>query len=279
MPLVMPQRANRLTLPRVGTPLARGSPLGQGLVAFHAFNTGGGSIVPDGIPGGLPLSVKGSATVVRGGLLCDAAGEGAELTLLPRHQLALPITVACRVMPLGSADNNTGCWGILENNSDAFPYASIHIYVQADGNIWYDANNGGSFISGSSGLAWTSFVGQWLTLVLVFTAARHQMYLNGQSVINDTTTVGLAPNYSGSALLAAGSYTGTSRNLNGLIAWGGVWNRALTQQEAMSLYVAPMQMFASPAWQLWPLHVAAAAAASRPIFQPRWRRQPKTRMI
>lgn len=166
----------------------------------------------------LRLSLNGTATLERSGLVCDATGEGAEAPLPEYLKLSFPMTLVWYGYRLGTQDANSQIFALTHNNTDTSPWASAAIGVNASSLPclnWNDPSFRQASLSGAADLVPQLLVGS-VTIQSgtgttdVFGSIKKNL---SASAGQTGATLG-APTYGASALIALGNYTGISRNSN-----------------------------------------------------------------
>lgn len=251
-----PALTTLLDHPRFGSRLARAHVRAKKLEAFFLFNEAAGACVD--LVRGVRVSTHSGATRERG-LRCDAADEGAEITTPTHLQLQPPLTVAARVKILGTPTNNASIFGVTHNNTDSSPFESYQLAIEATGKFVLNFNNGVILQQASSSVA--PVVGEEVTLVGVVVGGATKLYRNGVEIASNAAAIGSLA-YGASTLLCAGDYTGISRTTNMRILWGGIWSRALTQDETRRLHLDPYPHVERPGRT-----VIAPASSAAPTFR------------
>lgn len=219
--------------------LQRGHPLARGLVGAWLFNERAGTKVRD-VFRRTDLTLKGTATFDTEGLRCDAADEGAEVTTPDYLRLSAPLTIVARARVLGTPDTHGNVFGVICNNVDGNPFIAYALITKYNNGFWATYySNGGNFQALESTIA--PVPGEEVCLAAVFTLTDVSLYLNG-GLIATQGAVAVTPTYDASSLLAAGDYTGPSRNPNVQVKGGWIYNRALSPREVATLSVDPFAM-------------------------------------
>lgn len=174
---------------------------------------------------------------------CDAADEGMEVTAPAHLKLTIPFSLAFWCIPLGTPQSNAGFFGCVPNNSDSSPFCSYGFYLV--GSNWgYKGNSAGSFFTRDSGVA--PVVNQPTHLVAIAKSATDvDFYVNGVRRISGAGALS-SPNYTSTALVFIGDFTGVSRNSNILAVDARMWTREITQDEVRSLYFDPWASYLVP---------------------------------
>ncbi len=215
--------------------------------------------------------LTGGPTWAGDAIRCDANGEGVEITA-PASLKTVPVTISIWIKSIGTPTNSSNIWTLTTNNTDSDPYTSYGLGVGNSGEVAWNGNQeAGAFFRASTAVALASLT-DWTLLVGVQNAAGNvEIYRSGvdgmSSIYSDATGRNL-PSYTATSLLAAGNYTGISRNSNILVDDGCVWNRALSAAEIALLY--DDQRRGSPQTLNWisskPWNFAASAAVAATIF-------------
>ena len=136
-----------------------------------------------------------------------------------------------------------------------------HLLYSSNTATWFFSGSGGTYGQAAGGGALTA--GLWYSLVgRAQSSTSRQVFINGIQRGTDTTAV--SPTASSLCVAGASWSSGAPQAgfyLNGDMAVWGVWNRALTDGEIMSLYVNPWQIFS----RRIPIPTPAAAASAPTI--------------
>lgn len=255
-----------MPLPKPVSPILQpGHPLGNGLKFFLPAHGPADVGSARDCVGGLNLTANGSARTGQGGLVCDATGKGFQATIPASLKFALPITIACQVRILGTPTASASLFGLIPNTTNATPFVSAGIQVSGTNFLALSTNNNGTFVNVDSAVTPASRVGFRDILVGVLTATSRTLYLNG-AVIASASGSYLSPTYAATALVAAGNYTGISRNSNCVVEGGAAWNRALSLAEIQGLTAD----FFAPVRPRSALAVLAATLPPPAAFQAAW---------
>jgi hypothetical protein len=118
-----------------------------------------------------------------------------------------------------------------------------HLLYSSNTATWFFSGSGGTYGQAAGGIL---TAGLWYSLVgRAQSSTSRQVFINGIQRGTDTTAV--SPTASSLCVAGASWSSGAPQAgfyLNGDMAVWGVWNRALTDGEIMSLYVNPWQLFA-----------------------------------
>ena len=157
------------------------------------------------------------------GIVCAATTAGAGLTTPNALRLAVPITIAASVRSNGSAPTAfSTIFGVTYGNTDVAPYASYAIELSGTGLIGSDVNDWTTInTQTASSIALTSCTNAGgARCVLVYTAAKGYLYINGIQVTTWTPANNKTPSYGANSLVSIGVPSYLARNLNATV-WGG----------------------------------------------------------
>lgn len=198
-----------------------------------------------------------------GSIRCDSAGEGADTIVNNTLKLNVPLTIACWIRAVGTPGPNSFIFGVQENNTDSVPYSSYALYTEGTfGNVSIAGNASGSFWNFPTGLV-TSTLTSWSHLAMRITSGEAFFYLNGSqyySAVGGYST----PSYSSTAVLAAGNYTGVSRNSNCELDDCIIWNRDIGASGVKRHYRLSQRQFDPTLNWMEDLRSDVQAAAGQP---------------
>ena len=176
------------------------------------------------------------------GLLLDDTTTKAEGVASSKMSVPWPITISCVVRRLGNtSDNNSNIFGVVANKTDTGPYACYSLYAQPTTSLRFLGNAAGEFFFTETAMSTPLNVWQVITC---------EQRNDGFTLWQDTnitytnSTSRLNPVVTGSSIIVAGSYTGTSRNCNYEIATAYIWNGAVGNLAANALikdWYAPLR--------------------------------------
>lgn len=242
--------------------IQRSHPLAVGLKAAFFFNEGLRPV--EKVTGNLRLAPSSSVSFSELGLHATATDLGAEATAPSWVQVGVPHTIAVFFTYRATPDVNGYLFGVVHNNADGNPWQSTGFSADGSVNVQWVGNNGGSFTGLSSGVSAASLVNKPTVAVATITGSARKIYLDG--VEKGSTTGISAPTYGASALLAAGDYTGVSRNTAAVIHAGYIWDRELTVSEIRDLSADPYVLAESQPRRFYVEEVVAPSTDTSRFF-------------
>jgi hypothetical protein len=257
-----PLKRKWATKPIFGTQIDWGHPLSRGLVARWLFSEGAGGKYFD--------SARNSVGTASGGVTRDkdsAIFDGVDGTKIDCGSKAVLQSGGAGTFVIRVKWNSLTSYKTLVSNGSMAGAENngINIYMLS-GKVAASFNNGTTghlVVSGNTVI--TS--GIWYYLVITWDESLVKIYLNGISDVTPTSqTIQPTPGYN-FTIGADGNGT-TGAVFDGSISEVSVYNRAISQEEAIQLYRSPYANFVEPGI-LWSLQ---SAAAGGPVPLVKWGR-------
>lgn len=200
-----------------------------------------------------------------GSFRCDAADEGAYITIDGRLQLPFPLSMAVWVRYLGTPSDYANVFGVNYDAIATNPYMCYGLYlpIQASApGLAFGGNYGGTFKTIYPGTpirptAWTS----WTRIVVSVNSAGAGFYVNGVSQGFTSDSLPSAPNYS-TSILGIGESWALGRNPNLDLDDCSIWNRELSSEEIAADYKLGIQGYPGVLNRGRPMRDSARAAAA-----------------
>jgi hypothetical protein len=204
------------------------------------------------------------------GFVMNSTSAKAEMTATESMKIGFPITIAVVIKRLGTVGGNSGIFGLVHNNANADPYHSGCLFYTNLKQLAFGSNSAGAFYADD--LLSEPPLNRWVVCVYERLPGGGRGWVDQSLATTITAGPWSAPAFNATALLFAGSYTGTSRNANTEIAAGYIWNAAcgeMVNRELNKDWFAPLRRME------YHRSYKAAAAAS---FRPAWASQ-RTQII
>jgi hypothetical protein len=249
--------------PPYGTPLDRATSLAEGLRFFAPLNEGGGTSTWD-LELDLKVGLNGTAawnpaaSARHGpGVDCLAVGAYGMGTPIPGTlQLANPISLAVALRWNGT--NPTGVAQLFGLITNASTYAAAFRLQFTSG------TSSAQLVSpsGTTAVLATLTSGKESVLVVTIDAAGSlNAYLDGAKTAGPTASQGGSPAYGAtSAVYFGGSPSGATAQCR--FYWGAIWNRALSQVEALKLSTTSRALLRRPRRRIYAVSAAATVTGS-----------------
>lgn len=178
-----------------------------------------------------------------GAINCASAGDGAEMTTPTRLKLNPPITVAAYFFQKSISEANAGLFGAVYDNTGSSPYCCWQFYYNGVQYAFaFNNDAGASFRATLFDVGADSYVGQDVLLTATLADGSQTGYVNGVSHGTGSASVP-SLTYAASSLIAAGNWTGVSRNSAIRFHFGAMWNRVLSAGEIASLAYDPFALY------------------------------------
>lgn len=244
--------------PATGAVLKRGHPMAYKLLAYWPFTEAGGR--PIDVISRVAFSSSDAATkwsaygqsgqaVLMGGVQGYASASAYSIAFTDPNQF----TVAARILTTAAA-TTAAIW------APSNTALAIAVLLAATGVLQITSSGSGTISNTGNVVA----NGVWYDVVFTRTAAKaNAIYLNGvpQTLVTNDTTSNIAA--AGSKTQYVGARDSGNLPWAGKIEYVGIWDRALSAQEAMTLHVQPYAMLASYKRRMIAQHAATAS-----LFRP-----------
>jgi hypothetical protein len=189
----------------------------------------------------LRLTLNGGATIDERGLVCDAAGEGAEATLPEYLKVGYPLTLLWYGYSLGAKTGFAHTFGIPYNTSASSPFFAAMIDNDNAGHIRAGFQSNGTLTNVVMSVGYDTtpqavLLSAGISSVggLVGAAYKNLMDVTTGSGSNGT------PNHTSASLIAIGNYTGISRNSNMVTIAAYMLHWTMQRSEISDLMMDPL---------------------------------------